>query len=165
MSFNRCFFSHPRLRLALALIALSTLSAQADDTWHNIYHSLKKFFVGKPSPTPIAHHRVRRSQKPEKTSPSTEPAESPVLGSSSHGASAAPRVVVLPAISPTAEANSAAVNPGPGVVNSAQTPEAVKPTPSPELGPVLRSLTEPTPGSSPGVVPSAAPGAGKTTAN
>jgi hypothetical protein len=164
MSFDRRLLSP--LRLALVFVLLSAISAQADDTWHNIYHSLKRFFVGKPSPTPIVHHRVRRSQEREKTGPSTEPAGSPALGSSSPGTSGGPRVVVLPATSPTAEGSPAPVNSSPGVVNSARTPEeAVKPTPSPELGPVLRSLTEPTPASNPGVVPSPTQRAGNTTVN
>ena len=159
MSFDRRLLSRLRLRSALAIVLLSAVSAQADDTWHNVFHSLKRFFTGKPSSTPIVHHRSKRSQEREKTGPSTEPAESPAVSTSSPGASATPRVVILPATSPTAEAS-------PGVANSARIPEEdVKPTPSPELGPVLRSLSAPTPMSSPAVLPSPAPGAGNTTAN
>jgi hypothetical protein len=159
MSFDRRFLSRLRLRSALAIVLLSAVSAQADDTWHNVFHSLKRFFTGKPSSTPIVHHRSKRSLEREKTGPSTEPAESPAVSTSSPGASATPRVVILPSTSPTAEAS-------PGAVNSVRTPEeAVKPTPSPELGPILRSLAGPTPVSNPGVVPSPTPAAGNTTVN
>lgn len=159
MSFDRRFLSHSRLTSAFALVLLLTVSAQADDWGHNVFHTLKRFFTGKPSSTPVVHHHSRRSEERQKAAPGIEPAESPAVSSSSPGASATPRVVVLPAASPTAETS-------PGVVNSARTPEeAVKPAPSPELGPVLRSLSGPTPASSPGVLPSPAPGAGNTTAN
>ena len=159
MSFDRRFLSRLHLRSALILVLLWGVSAQADDTWHNVYHSLKRFFTGKSSPTPIVHHRARRSQERDKTGPSPEPAESPAVSSSSLGATATPRIVILPSTSPTAEAS-------PGAVNSVRTPEeAVKPTPSPELGPILRSLAGPTPVSNPAVVPSPTPAAGNATAN
>jgi hypothetical protein len=158
MSIDRWYLPRIRLTSILAFGLLVAVSAQADDTWHNVYHSLKRFFTGKPSSTPVVHHHRRRSQDEEKSEPSPAPAENVP----SPGASATPRVVVLPATSPTTETT-------PGTENPAKEPEAaakpgpspeaaVKPSPSPELGPVLRSLSGPTPVSGPGVIPSPAPG-------
>jgi hypothetical protein len=169
MSVDRWYL--PRIRLAsiLALFMVIGVSVQADDTWHNVYHSLKRFFTGKPSSTPIVHHRRRHSEGDEKTNPSAEPSPSPGDNAPAPGASATPRVVILPATTPAAEGT-------PGVENSVRAPEtpakpettpeaAAKPSPSPELGPVLRSLTGPTPMSSPGVISTPAPGAGSTATN
>jgi hypothetical protein len=169
MSVDRWYL--PRIRLAsiLALVMVISGTVRADDTWHNVYHSLKRFFTGKSSATPTVHHRRRHSEGAEKTNPSAEPSPSPGENAPAPGASATPRVVILPAISPAAETT-------PGVDNSVQapgtpakpqpTPEAAaKPSPSPELGPVLRSLSGPTPMSSPGVIPTPAPGAGSTATN
>jgi len=169
MSVDRWYL--PRIRLAsiLALVLVVAVSAHADDTWHNVYHSLKRFFTGKSSATPTVHHRRRRSEDDEKTNPPVEPLPSPGDNVPSPGASATPRVVILPAASPAAEG-------APGVENSVRAPEstakpepspeaAVKPSPSPELGSVLRSLSGPTPMSSPGVLPSPAPGGGSTATN
>ncbi len=159
MSFHRWYLPCVRLASVLAFILVVSVSAQADDTWHNVYHSLKRFFTGKPSSTPIVHHRVRRSEDHEKTNPATEPTPSSAESSPSPGASATPRVVILPATSPTTEAS-------PGTENSVRAPEvAAKPEPSPQIGAVLRSLSGPTPVSSPTALPSPAPGAGNTTAN
>jgi hypothetical protein len=164
---NRRSLLRIRLTSILALLLLMTVSVQADDTWHNVYHSLKRFFTGKSSPTPTVHHRRRHTEDDEKSTPSTEPSPSPGANDASAGASATPRVVILPASSPAAEAT-------PGTENQVRTPaaaaknesspEAAKstPTPTPELGPVLRSLSGPTPMSNPGVIPSPAPGAGRT---
>jgi hypothetical protein len=167
MSVDRWYL--PRIRLAsiLALVLAVTVPAHADDTWHNVYHSLKRFFTGKSSPTPTVHHRRRRSEDDRKTNPSVEPSPSP--GDNSAGASATPRVVILPAASPAVEGT-------PGVESSVRTPEstakpepspeaAAKTSPAPELGPVLRSLSRPTPMSSPGVIQSPAPGGGNAATN
>jgi hypothetical protein len=170
MSVDRWYL--PRIRLAsiLALVLMVAVSAHADDTWHNIYHHLRKFFTGKSSPTPtVVHHRRRRSEDDEKTNPPVEPSPSPGDNVASPAASATPRVVILPATSPAAEG-------APGVENSVRAPEstvkpepspeaAAKPSPSTELGPVLRSLSGPTPMSSPGVIQSPAPGGGSTATN
>ena len=138
MSFDRWYPPRIRLTSILAFVLLVAFSAQAQDTWHNVYHSLKRFFTGKPSSTPtVVHHHRRRSQDEEKSEPTPAPAEN----EPSPGASATPRVVILPATSPAAETT-------PGTENPAKTPESaakpepspeagVKPSPSPELGPVL----------------------------
>ena len=76
MSFERWYLPCVRLLSVLAVIMVVTLSAQADDTWHNAHHSLKRFFTGKPSATPVVHHRVRRSEDREIANPS--PASTPV---------------------------------------------------------------------------------------
>jgi hypothetical protein len=165
MSIDRSYLPRIRLMSILALVLVVSVSAQADDTWHNVYHSLKRFFTGKSGSTATVHHRRRHSDEDEKNTSSTEPSPSPGESEASPGASATPRVVILPASSPTTEGT-------PGVQNSAETtqpapkpepsPEAPKAASSPELGPILRSLSMPTPASSPGVVPSPAPGAGRT---
>jgi hypothetical protein len=160
MSFDRWYLPCIRLTSVVAFVLVATVSAQADDTWHNVYHSLKRFFTGKSSPssTPV-HHRVRRSEDHEKTNPATE--RTPSSADSSHlpGASATPRVVILPATSPNTEAT-------PGTENSVRAPETVvKPEPSPDLGPVLRSLSGPTPVSGPTILPSPTPRTGNTATN
>ena len=157
MSFDRWYFRCLRLTSVLAFVLVATVSAQADDTWHNVYHSLKRFFTGKSSSssTPV-HHRVRRSEDHEKTNPSTGPTPSAADSSHLTEASATPRVVILPATSPTTEAT-------PGTENSVRAPEAVvKPEPSPDSGPVLRSLSAPTPVSAPTIFPSPTPRTGNT---
>lgn len=159
MRSDRWYLPCIRLASVLAFVLVVTVSAQGDDTWHNIYHSLKRFFTGKPSQSPTVHHHVRRSESREKTTPSTEPAPASAESSRSPGASVTPRVVILPATSPSPDATS-------GTENSVRAPEAVvKPEPSPELGPVLRSLSGPTPLTSPAGVPSPTPGAGNTATN
>jgi hypothetical protein len=169
MSVDRRSLLRIRLASILALFLVVAVSAQADDTWHNVYHSLKRFFTGKSSATPtVVHHRRRHTEDDEKSTVSTEPSPSPGEKDASPGASATPRVVILPASSPSAQES-------PGVENSVRapdtaakpepSPEAAKATPTPELGPVLRSLSGPTPMSSPGVISSPAPGAGRTATN
>jgi len=165
MSIDRRSLLRIRLTSVLALFLLVAVSAQAQDTWHNVYHSLKRFFTGKSSPTPTVHHRRRHTEDEEKSSPSPEPSTSPSPNDASAGVSATPRVVILPASSPAAEATPRAENPAPtpdAGAKTAPSPEAAKSTPTPELGPVLRSLSGPTPMSNPGVIPSPAPGAGRT---
>jgi hypothetical protein len=160
MSFDRWYFPCLRLTSVLAFVLVATVCAQADDNWHNVYHSLKRFFTGKSSTssTPV-HHRVRRSEDHQKTNPSTEPTPSTADRSHLPDASATPRVVILPATSPTTEA-------APGTENSVGAPEAVvKPEPSPDSGPVLRSLSAPTPLSTPIILPSPTPRTGNTATN
>src|ERR1700675_2964029 len=117
MSVDRWYL--PRIRLAwiLALVLVVAVSPHADDTWHNVYHSLKRFFTGKSSPTPTVHHRTRRYEEHEKTNHATEPTPSLAQASPSPGASATPRVVILPASSPTATTAE-------GSENSVRAPDA-----------------------------------------
>src|ERR1700729_2872532 len=110
MSFERWYLPCVRLLSVLAVIMVVAVSAQADDTWHNVYHSLRRFFTGKSSPTPIVHHRRRHTQDEEKGTPSPEPSVSPGPNDASAGVSATPRVVILPASSPAAEATPRAEN-------------------------------------------------------
>src|SRR5271154_6111036 len=103
MSIDRRSLLSIRLTSILALFLLMAVSAQADDTWHNVYHSLKRFFTGKPSATPVVHHHTRRYVEHDKTEHSTTESTTAVAeGSPSPAASATPRVVILPASSPTA---------------------------------------------------------------
>jgi hypothetical protein len=161
VSSDRWFLRSIRLMCALVLLLSLAPSARADDTWHNVYHSLKRFFTGgTPSPTPS--HRVRRSTNHVKAnqSTSTEPTPTPATPATSPevGASPTPRVVILPAASPAAESDQ-------GTISPAAKPEAaVKPEASPKT-PVLLSLPAPTPGASPKVLPSVAPGTGNATSD
>ena len=155
MSFERWYLPCVRLLSVLAVIMVVTVSAQADDTWHNVYHSLKRFFTGKPSATPVVHHRVRRSEDRERANPS--PASTPATAENAPtpGSSATPRVVILPATSPAPDTTPATENPF-------RAPEAaVTPESSPQIGAILRSLSGPTPT----VQPSPAPAAGNTPSN
>jgi hypothetical protein len=150
MSFERSYPPCVRLLSVLAVVMVVTVSGQADDTWHNVYHSLKRFFTGKSSATPFVHHRMRRSQDRERANPS--PASTPAAAENapSPGASATPRVVILPATSPAPDATPATENP-------VRAPEAtVTPEPSPQVGTILRSLSGPTPT----VLPSPTPASG-----
>ena len=161
MSFDRWHLPRIRLMSVLAVVLVSaTVSAQADDTWHNVYHSLKRFFTGKPSATPVVHHRTRRYVEHDKAEHSTTESTTAVAeGSPSPAASATPRVVILPASSPTATTTE-------GTESSVRAPDsAAKADHSPEIGPVLRSLGEPTPASNPVVLPSPVAGTGTTTSD
>ena len=160
MSFDRGHLPRIRFTLVMAFVLMIVVSAPADDTWHNVYHSLRKFFTGKSGPTPTVHHRVRRSLDHDKADHSMEPTPSPAESSPRPESSATPRVVILPATSPTTPNPEAK----PGAENSAKAPEAVvKPSPAPELGPVLRSLSEPSPTSSPAVPPNPSAASGNST--
>jgi hypothetical protein len=133
MSFDRWYLPYIRLTSVLAFSFVVIASGQADDAWHNVYHSLKKFFAGKSSSNSTVHHRVKRSEHSTQATSSPSPEATPT-----------PRVVILPAMSPS-----------PGPENPARVPETVvKPEPSPDQGPVLRSLPGPTPVSSPTILPS-----------
>jgi hypothetical protein len=144
-----------------ALMVLSSLapSARADDTWHNIYHSLKRFFTGNSNPSPSPSHRAKRSANRVRANRSIESASTTPEGSPENGASPTPRVVVLPAASPAAESDRTTLSP------PAKPEAAVKPAASPNLRPVLLSLPLPTPSASPRVLPSATPGTGNATSN
>jgi len=169
MNFDRVNFRVTRLILGLALTFVISAPASADDTWHNVYHSLKHFFTGKSgsSPTPAVHHRAKHAVSREnteeagQTSPSASP--SPSVSTAEQSApsripSATPRVVVLPAAtpvsSPTAATSENSTNP-----DAAQKSPGEQPTPPPvdatkpvglapksesttEVGPVLRSLSD-----------------------
>src|SRR5207253_5869338 len=123
-----------------------TIPAHADDTWHNVYHSLKRFFTGQPSSTPAAHRRSKHSENHERSNRSAEPTPASSETTSSPDSSPTPRIVILPATSPAAEATQ-------GTTNAVQTPAMAKPVPSPDFGPVLRSLAAPASASSPTVLP------------
>jgi hypothetical protein len=160
MRFERCYSPCIRLASMVAFVLAMAVSAQADDTWHNVYHSLKRFFTGKPSATPVVHHRTRRYVEHDKTEHSTTESTTAVAeGSPSPAASATPRVVILPASSPTATTTE-------GTESSVRAPDsAAKADHSPETGQVLRSLGEPTPASNPVVLPSPVAGTGTTTSD
>jgi hypothetical protein len=159
VSFDRWFLRSIRLMCALVLLLSLAPSARAQDTWHNVYHSLKRFFTGgTPSPTPS--HRVRRSTNHVKANHSTEPTPTPATAAASPevGASPTPRVVILPAATPAPESDQATISP------PTKPEAAVKPEASPKT-PVLLSLPATTPGASPKVLPSVAPGTGNATSD
>jgi hypothetical protein len=161
------------LAAVLALGVNSNLPAD-DDTWHNVYHSLKRFFTGsKSSPTPSPHHRVKHSDGGERGAGASTVANA----NPSSAASPTPRVVVLPAATPavvvlpsatpvreTAASPSKAVaaTPTPGAHPAGQ-PDAgaakstSKSRSAGESGPVLRSLSGPGAGANPSAPPSATP--------
>ncbi len=156
---DRWFLRAIRILSALVLLLSVTPSARADDTWHNIYHSLKRFFTGNSSSSPSPSHRAKRSANHLRTNRSIESASATPEGSPENGASPTPRVVVLPAASPAAESDQTTLSP------TAKPEAAVKPEASPNLTPVLLSLPLPTPSGSPRILPSAAPGTGNATSN
>ncbi len=160
VSSDRWFLRSIRLVSALVLLLSVTPSARADDTWHNIYHSLKRFFTGEPSSSPSPSHRARRSASHARTTnQSTEPASTTPAGSPEPGASPTPRVVILPAASPAVESDQAIVNP------PAKPEATVKPEASPNMTPVLLSMPLPTPGASPKILPSTGHGTGNATSD
>jgi hypothetical protein len=147
---GRCLLGSIRLLPAVLLFWCVTPSVRADDTWHNIYHSLKRFFTGDSSSNRSPRHRAKRAAAHEKTDRSTEPVSTAAEGSPQPAASAAPRVVVLPAASPATESNQATISSSP----AKEAEPAAKPEASPNLTPVLRSLPMPSPSASPIVLPS-----------
>src|SRR5438093_3869380 len=135
--------------LMLAFLLAAAIPVRADDTWHNVYHSLKRFFTGQPSSSPTAHHRTKHSQSRAKATHSAESAASLSENSGSPHPSTTPRVIILPATSPTTASNQgseSAVQ-----VTAVPAKPVPSPDPSPEAGPVLRSLAAPTPAPSPTV--------------
>jgi hypothetical protein len=159
VSSDRWFARFICIMSALVLLLSVTPSALADDTWHNIYHSLKRFFTGNASSSPSPSHRAKRSADHSKTNRSTESGSTTAEGSPEPGASPTPRVVVLPATSPAAESDQTTVSP------PAKPEATVKREASPNLTPVLLSLPLPTPSGSPKILPSAAPVKGSATSN
>jgi hypothetical protein len=156
MSFERYYSSCIRLTVMVAFVLTMTVSGQADDTWHNVYHSLKRFFTGKPSATPVVHHRTKRYVEHDKTNHSAELTPAVAESSPSPAASATPRVVILPASSPAVTTPESAESP-------VRAPDsAAKAGHSTELGPVLRSLSEPAPANNPAALPSPVAGTGTT---
>jgi hypothetical protein len=174
--------------MSLALVVMLALgansTAQADnDTWHNVYHSLKRFFTGsKSSSTPSAHHHVRHSGGAKSVEPSPAKLSAPENmpdASPSPTESSTPRVVVLPAATPDVvvlpsatpvrEASSAATpsgaaatTPTPEVRPAGQMgPKAANSTSKSEsqadTGPVLRSLSRPATAGSPSSEPTVTP--------
>ncbi|MBW0001581.1 MAG: hypothetical protein JO015_21000 [Verrucomicrobia bacterium] len=106
-----------------AIFALGILSARADDdTWHNVYHSLKRFFTGSDShhhhsteSTTHRHRSAKRTASPTPSSASSSSSSSvaatakktqnsPANGASENSPEAGPspetRAVVLPEPSP-----------------------------------------------------------------
>jgi hypothetical protein len=165
VSSDRWFLRSIRIALALMLLLSVTPSAQADDTWHNIYHSLKRFFTGESSPSPSPKHRAKRSASHARTDRSSELASTTPAGSPEPGVSPTPRVVVLPAASPAPESDQEILS-APAKPEAAVKPEAAaKPQASPNLTPVLLSLPQATPNGSPSILPSATPGTGNARSN
>ncbi len=114
MNFDRVNSRVTRLMLGLALTFAICGPASADDTWHNVYHSLKHFFTGKSgsSPTPAVRHHAKHAVSQEKDSESGQPSPSsspsPSVSTAQESApSATPRVVVLPAATPVASPTAA----------------------------------------------------------
>ena len=149
MRSDRCFLGFIRLLSALVLFWSVTPSVRADDTWHNIYHSLKRFFTGDSGSNESPRHRPKRSASREKTDRSLDRISAAGDGSPQPTASPRPRVVVLPAVSPAAENNQPTLSSSP----AKETEAVAKPEASPNLAPVLRSLPKPSPGGSPIVLP------------
>ncbi|HYY28903.1 MAG TPA: hypothetical protein VE860_13200 [Chthoniobacterales bacterium] len=175
------------MTLAFAVVltfAVNTSARADDDTWHNVYHSLKRFFTGsKSSPTPSIHYHVKHNGGSEKgAEPSSSISSTPeklANASPSPAASSTPRVVVLPSATPDAVVLPAATPLR--EASSAATPsEAPAATPSPaprpvgqlvpgaanstsksespaQSGPVLRSLSGPGAAASPASQPTATP--------
>jgi hypothetical protein len=165
VSSDRWFLRSIRIVSALLLLLSVTPSARADDTWHNIYHSLKRFFTGESSSSPSPNHRSKRSAKHVRTDRSSESASTTLEGSPEPGASPTPRVVVLPAASPAPESDQEILS-APAKPETPVKPEAaVKPEASPNLTPVLLSLPQATPNGSPSILPSATPGTGNAKSN
>jgi hypothetical protein len=163
MNFNREKFRLMHLALGLVLTLAVSVPARADDTWHNIYHSLKHFFTGKSSSsaTPAVHRHVKHATKPENTEEAGQSSPAPsasVAGGQESGAapaaSATPRVVVLPAATPAAAAtqspaSSEATPVSAGEQATSGSTTAGRPTESAgktdsatDVGPVLRSLSD-----------------------
>ena len=109
-----------RILLFCVLLLAATPHARADDTWHNIYHTLKRFFTGGEKHQTVTQRKHRRHLHTRPNSEkSSEPADS-----------TEPRVIVLPEPTP-----AAGVNDG----ESADSKPS-EPKPSPNSSPVLRSL-------------------------
>jgi hypothetical protein len=167
MKFVRGNFRLTRVILCLALATAVSVPAIADDTWHNVYHSLKHFFTGKSgsSPTPTTHHHVKHAANNEKTEEAPQASPSPSASVTTArevvlppGESATPRIVVLPASTP---APTPAVTNSQNIAGPGATPNSSseQPTPPPPIAikstysasksdsatavePVLRSLSD-----------------------
>ena len=165
MKFVRGNFRLTRVILGLALATAVSVPAIADDTWHNVYHSLKHFFTGKSgsSPTPTTHHHVKHAANNEKTEEAPQASPSASVTTAREvvlppGESATPRIVVLPASTP---APTPAVTNSQNIAGPGATPNSSseQPTPPPPIAikstysasksdsatavePVLRSLSD-----------------------
>jgi hypothetical protein len=128
-----------RVLLFCVLLSAATPHARADDTWHNIYHTLKRFFTGGDK-----HHSAASRRHRSASHSHAQSANSP------HEESAEPRVIVFPGPIPEQNGDTAK----PGEKKPAETkPQEVKPpevkppeetptpTPTPNSSPVLRSLS------------------------
>jgi type IV secretory pathway VirB10-like protein len=127
-----------RVLLFCVLLLTAMPYARGDDVWHNIYHSLKRFFTGEKHHSGVARrHRLASHSH-------TQPADTP------HEESAEPRVIVLPG--PTPEQNVDTTKPAEAKPADAK-PEDRKPDKSPKStptpAPTPTPTSAPTPNSSP----------------
>lgn len=110
-----------RVLLFCFLLSAAAPHAQADDTWHNIYHSLKRFFTGndrRSHATAQSRHQAVRHSHTRTNSEKSDVSPSE------------PRVIVLPEATPAKSEH--ADRPADKI-----SPEAA---PTPNSSPVLRSL-------------------------
>jgi len=155
-----------RVLLFCLLLATAAPSSQADDTWHNIYHSLKRFFTGedkhsssskrKHSPSRNSHTRSGSEESPSRSAeprivvlPESTPSVSNPVAKSAEGrpadanpASAAPAVVKSPEVAAPTPKLPEPVETGTtkkGAINT----KAAEPTPTVDSSPVLRSVPGP----------------------
>jgi outer membrane biosynthesis protein TonB len=132
-----------RVLLFCVVLLAAMPYARGDDVWHNIYHSLKRFFTGEKHHSSASHrHRLV-------SHPHTQPADTP------HEESAEPRVIVLPRSNSeqngdtTRPADAKPTEPKPENVKPDKSPEPTSspvptptptPVPTPNSSPVLRSI-------------------------
>jgi hypothetical protein len=110
-----------RVLLFCFLLSAAAPHAQADDTWHNIYHSLKRFFTGNDR---RSHATAQSRHQPVRHSHTRTNSEKSDVSSSE------PRVIVLPEATPAKSEH--ADKPADKI-----SPEAA---PAPNSSPVLRSM-------------------------
>jgi hypothetical protein len=123
-----------RVLIFCVLLLAAMPYARGDDVWHNIYHSLKRFFTGEKHHSGVARrHRLASHSHPQ-------PADTP------HEESSEPRTVVLPG--PIPEQNGNTAKPA-GSKSTEPKPEDVKPEPTPTPAPTPTPTPAPTPDSSP----------------
>ena len=135
-----------RALLFCVLLSAAVPNAPADDPFHNVYHTLKRFFIGddKHASTASQHRRPPLKHSQAQSSPG-EP----------QGNSSEPRTVVLPEATPVqgdraakpedskaadvkaGETKPRDTRPAEVIVPSAKSPE---PTPTANPSPVLRSV-------------------------
>jgi hypothetical protein len=126
-----------RVLLFCVLLLTAMPYARGDDVWHNIYHSLKRFFTGEKHHSGAHRHRLASHSH-------AQPADTP------HEESAEPRVIVLPG--PTPEQNGNTTKPA-EVKPTESKHEDVKPDKSPDLTPTPASTPTPIPAPAPNSSP------------